>query len=281
MSALTAPPIQRQQQQQHEATQRNNQNSDEQLGEEEQVSDADKPADRQQVATDQVRSDSDEDEPLVAEEIVKEDMEEEEEEDNGDEEVENESAEVDSSESNQRASSNEFRLRASRSRSAAAAAAAAATTTTAQQQPASSTTTTSPGQGDILDCLNLIKPIIPQNPSNKLANQNITKPINHQQAAHKQTAGSSLATSSTSSTSTTTTSKLMDPQQMHVCRLCDKLLSSSSSLDRHMLTHSGERPFVCKRCHMTFTTNGKSHLWPAAHVTQLVVVKLLIADITW
>lgn len=44
---------------------------------------------------------------------------------------------------------------------------------------------------------------------------------------------------------------------MHVCRLCDKLLSSSSSLDRHMLTHSGERPFVCKRCHMTFTTNGK------------------------
>jgi len=46
-------------------------------------------------------------------------------------------------------------------------------------------------------------------------------------------------------------------QQMHVCRLCDKLLSSSSSLDRHMLTHSGERPFVCKRCHMTFTTNGK------------------------
>lgn len=46
-------------------------------------------------------------------------------------------------------------------------------------------------------------------------------------------------------------------QQMHVCRLCDKILSSSSSLDRHMLTHSGERPFVCKRCHMTFTTNGK------------------------
>lgn len=46
-------------------------------------------------------------------------------------------------------------------------------------------------------------------------------------------------------------------QQMHVCRLCYKLLSSSSSLDRHMLTHSGERPFVCKRCHMTFTTNGK------------------------
>lgn len=57
--------------------------------------------------------------------------------------------------------------------------------------------------------------------------------------------------------STAPTTKLMDPQQMHVCRLCDKLLSSSSSLDRHMLTHSGERPFVCKRCHMTFTTNGK------------------------
>lgn len=46
-------------------------------------------------------------------------------------------------------------------------------------------------------------------------------------------------------------------QNMHVCQICDKLLSSSSSLDRHMLTHSGERPFVCKRCQMTFTTNGK------------------------
>lgn len=50
-------------------------------------------------------------------------------------------------------------------------------------------------------------------------------------------------------------------QQMHVCRLCDKLLSSSSSLDRHMLTHSGERPFVCKRCQMTFTTNGEFRAW--------------------
>lgn len=45
--------------------------------------------------------------------------------------------------------------------------------------------------------------------------------------------------------------------QMHTCKLCDKQLSSSSSLDRHMLTHSGERPFKCKRCSMTFTTNGK------------------------
>lgn len=69
---------------------------------------------------------------------------------------------------------------------------------------------------------------------------------------HKAISSSSLASSSQVSQN-----KLLDSQQMHVCRLCDKLLSSSSSLDRHMLTHSGERPFVCKRCHMTFTTNGK------------------------
>ncbi|OAF69896.1 hypothetical protein A3Q56_02365 [Intoshia linei] len=43
------------------------------------------------------------------------------------------------------------------------------------------------------------------------------------------------------------------------CTICNKILSSQSSLDRHMLVHSGERPFECCYCTMTFTTNGNMH----------------------
>ncbi|XP_067005614.2 ras-responsive element-binding protein 1 [Anabrus simplex] len=43
------------------------------------------------------------------------------------------------------------------------------------------------------------------------------------------------------------------------CRICGKVLSSSSSLDRHVLVHSGERPFKCSICGVAFTTNGNMH----------------------
>lgn len=45
----------------------------------------------------------------------------------------------------------------------------------------------------------------------------------------------------------------------HTCSICAKQLSSASSLDRHMLIHSGERPFKCRICSMAFTTNGNMH----------------------
>ena len=45
----------------------------------------------------------------------------------------------------------------------------------------------------------------------------------------------------------------------HTCSICTKQLSSASSLDRHMLIHSGERPFGCSICGMKFTTNGNMH----------------------
>nr|KAG5693004.1 hypothetical protein BaRGS_011640 [Batillaria attramentaria] len=44
-------------------------------------------------------------------------------------------------------------------------------------------------------------------------------------------------------------------KQPNTCTICGKVLSSQSSLDRHMLVHSGERPFKCKICKMSFTTN--------------------------
>ncbi|KAK6983425.1 Ras-responsive element-binding protein 1, partial [Biomphalaria glabrata] len=51
----------------------------------------------------------------------------------------------------------------------------------------------------------------------------------------------------------------------NTCTICKKTLSSQSSLDRHMLVHSGERPFKCKICDMSFTTNGNMHRHARIH----------------
>ncbi|XP_041376767.1 ras-responsive element-binding protein 1-like [Gigantopelta aegis] len=53
--------------------------------------------------------------------------------------------------------------------------------------------------------------------------------------------------------------------QANTCTICGKILSSQSSLDRHMLVHSGERPFKCKICKMSFTTNGNMHRHSRIH----------------
>ncbi|XP_041103824.1 ras-responsive element-binding protein 1-like isoform X2 [Polyodon spathula] len=52
----------------------------------------------------------------------------------------------------------------------------------------------------------------------------------------------------------------------HSCSICGKSLSSASSLDRHMLVHSGERPYKCSVCGQTFTTNGNMHRHMKIHV---------------
>ncbi|XP_021349975.1 ras-responsive element-binding protein 1-like isoform X2 [Mizuhopecten yessoensis] len=56
--------------------------------------------------------------------------------------------------------------------------------------------------------------------------------------------------------------------QANSCTICGKSLSSQSSLDRHMLVHSGERPFRCKYCNMSFTTNGNMHRHMRIHTKE-------------
>ncbi|KAG8192733.1 hypothetical protein JTE90_009755 [Oedothorax gibbosus] len=40
------------------------------------------------------------------------------------------------------------------------------------------------------------------------------------------------------------------------CSVCDKHFNQSSSLKRHMVSHSGERPFNCDQCDKTFKTKA-------------------------
>lgn len=50
-------------------------------------------------------------------------------------------------------------------------------------------------------------------------------------------------------------------RQQHMCRFCGKVLSSDSSLQIHLRSHTGERPYQCPVCLSRFTTRGnlKAH----------------------
>jgi len=45
------------------------------------------------------------------------------------------------------------------------------------------------------------------------------------------------------------------PKKRHACHLCPKTFGWTTDLKRHLLIHTGERPFKCTLCNATFTRN--------------------------
>lgn len=45
-------------------------------------------------------------------------------------------------------------------------------------------------------------------------------------------------------------------RQKNECQYCRKTFSRSDCLTRHMLLHTGERPYTCEICRKTFTQSG-------------------------
>lgn len=63
-------------------------------------------------------------------------------------------------------------------------------------------------------------------------------------------------TTTTINTTTHTSTTEASINNRHFCGICRRNFSSTSALQIHSRTHSGDRPFRCTFCQKSFTTKG-------------------------
>ncbi|GBM76055.1 hypothetical protein AVEN_153306-1 [Araneus ventricosus] len=63
--------------------------------------------------------------------------------------------------------------------------------------------------------------------------------------------------------------KMMTTAKIHACPHCPYITPNSGCLKRHLRTHSGERPYVCKTCLKSFSQKGSLQRHLMVHIKSI------------